>query len=102
MDLLLTAILLQLAAGSLALLCSRWPRTATLLGAGGAVLSCLVGLEPTLRALLGAPPEPLQLTWDAAHGVFAVAVDPLSAFFLLPVFGLSALAAVYGSHYLLA
>jgi formate hydrogenlyase subunit 3/multisubunit Na+/H+ antiporter MnhD subunit len=29
-------------------------------------------------------------------------VDPLSAFFLVPLFGLSGLAAVYGHHYLLA
>ena len=60
------------------------------------------GLIPTLRVLLGGTPESLRLAWDASHGAFCVEVDALSAFFLLPVLGLSALAAVYGGDYLLA
>jgi hydrogenase-4 component B len=102
MDVLLAAILLQLLAGTAALLSSKWPRAATVLGAGGAALGCLLGLAPTLRVLLGGPPESLRLPWDASHGAFCVAVDPLGAFLLLPVLGLSALAAVYGGDYLLA
>ena len=43
-----------------------------------------------------------SLPWDASHGAFCVGVDALGAFFLLPVLGLSALAAVYGGDYLLA
>src|SRR5260370_35549705 len=57
---------------------------------------------PTLHVLLGGRPESLNLTWDASHGAFQVGVDALSAFFLVPVLGLSALAAVYGANYLLA
>jgi hydrogenase-4 component B len=102
MDVLLAAILIQLLAGTAALLSSKWPRTATVLGAGGAALGCLLGLAPTLRVLLGGPTESLRLAWDASHGAFCVEVDPLGAFFLLPVLGLSALAAVYGGDYLLA
>jgi hydrogenase-4 component B len=102
MDVLLVALVLQVLAGSAALLFSHWPRAATAVGAGGAALSCLVGLVPTLRVLLSGTPESLCLTWDAAHGAFCVEVDALGAFFLLPVLGLSALAAVYGSDYLLA
>jgi hydrogenase-4 component B len=102
MEVLLAAILLQLLAGTAALLSSKWPRAATGLGAGGAALGCLLGLAPTLRVLLGGPPESLRLAWDASHGAFCVEVDQLGAFFLLPVLGLSALAAVYGGDYLLA
>ena len=102
MDVLLVAITLQVLAGTAALLFSKWPRTATALGAGGAVVGCLVGLAPTLRVLLGGTPESLRLAWDSSHGAFCVEVDALSAFFLLPVLGLSALAAVYGGDYLLA
>jgi formate hydrogenlyase subunit 3/multisubunit Na+/H+ antiporter MnhD subunit len=43
----------------------------------------------------------LRFAWDASHGAFSVEVDALGAFFLLPVLGLSALAAVYGGDYLL-
>jgi formate hydrogenlyase subunit 3/multisubunit Na+/H+ antiporter MnhD subunit len=72
------------------------------LGAGGAVVGCLLGLPPTLHVLLGGPAQSLQLDWDGSHGPFRVELDGLSAFFLLPVLGLSALAAVYGGAYLFA
>lgn len=102
MDALLVAIALQVLAGTVAWLLSKWPRAATVLGAGGAVLGCLVGLAPVLRVLLSGTPQSLRVDWDVAHGAFWVEVDALGAFFLLPVLGLSALAAVYGGNYLLA
>src|SRR5947207_11560240 len=100
MDVLLVAISLQVLAGTAAFLFSKWPRAATALGAGGAALGCLLGLVPTLPILTGDAPERLGLAWDASHGTFLVEADALSAFFLLPVLGLSALAAVYGGDYL--
>jgi formate hydrogenlyase subunit 3/multisubunit Na+/H+ antiporter MnhD subunit len=100
MDVLLGAVILQVLTGIAALVFGKSPRTATAWGAGGAVLGCLVGLVPTLRILLGGAPDSLCLNWDAAHGKFCVEIDPLSAFFLLPVLGLSALGAVYGGKYL--
>jgi formate hydrogenlyase subunit 3/multisubunit Na+/H+ antiporter MnhD subunit len=102
MDVLLASIALQVLGGLGALLCSRSPRWATALGAGGAVAGCLLGLVPTLPVLLGGTPLSLSVPWDASHGSFAVGLDPLSAFFLLPVLVLSPLAAVYGADYLLA
>lgn len=102
MEVMLAAVVILVLSGTVALLASKWPRTATALGAGGAVLGCLVGLVPTLQILSGATAQSLRLAWDASHGAFSVSIDPLSAFFLLPVFGLSALAAVYGGNYLLA
>lgn len=102
MDVLLVAMAIQAFAGFTALLFSKRPRTATVFGAGGAVLGCLIGLVPALRVLLEGRAESLRLAWDAAHGDFWIEVDALSAFFLLPVLVLSALAAVYGGSYLLA
>jgi hydrogenase-4 component B len=102
MDVLLCAVALHLLAGIAALAFAKSPRAATALGAGGATLACLLALAPTLGVLMGGPPEALRWTWDSSHGPFAVAVDPLSAFFLLPVLGLSALAAIYGGNYMLA
>jgi len=73
----------------------------TVLGAGGAVVWCLLGLIPTLHVLFGGPFESVRFAWDVPHGAFSVGLDALSAFFLLPVLGLSALAAIYGGSYLL-
>jgi formate hydrogenlyase subunit 3/multisubunit Na+/H+ antiporter MnhD subunit len=102
MEVLLLTVALLVLAGIASLTFSKSPRLATLLGAGGATLASVLGLAPTLRVLLGGAPEALRWEWDSSHGVFAVAVDPLSAFFLLPVLALSALAATYGGNYLLA
>ena len=63
---------------------------------------CLVASIPTLRVLGGGPPQSVRWAWDAAHGGFCIGLDALSAFFLLPVVVLSALAAVYGGSYLFA
>ena len=102
MDGLLFAMVLQVVGGLVALLLSRSPRAATAIGAGTAVLGCLLGIGPAAAVLLGRPWPAVRWNWDEAHGSFSVAVDPLSAFFLLPVLVLSALAAVYGANYLLA
>jgi formate hydrogenlyase subunit 3/multisubunit Na+/H+ antiporter MnhD subunit len=102
MILLLLAMGLPVATGAAALFLSRWPGLATGCGAGGIFIGCLLGLVSTLRVLLSGTPIAWQRAWETTHGVFSVEVDALSAFFLLPVFGLSALAAVYGSDYWLA
>ena len=75
-------------------------RRAAWIGAGGAVAGCALGLVPTMRVLLLAAPESLQVPWNVPLASFSVEIDPLSAFFLLPTFGLSALAAIYGAGYL--
>jgi hydrogenase-4 component B len=100
MGVLLAAVSLQLLAGALALIFSKSPRTASALGAGGAVLGCLGALAPALRVFLSGVSESLRLEWGPAHGPFVIEIDLLSAFFLLPVLGLSGLAAVYGAGYL--
>src|SRR5436305_87856 len=74
----------------------------TFFGTGFAVVGCAIALVPTLRVLGGGPPRSLRLAWDAAHGAFSIGLDPLGAFFLLPVLVLSAFSAVYGGNYLLA
>src|SRR5437763_1508918 len=57
---------------------------------------------PAAGVLLGQPVRSLRVAWDVPYGAFFVQIDPLSAFFLLPIFGLSALAAVYGAEYMRA
>ena len=64
------------------------------------VLACLAGLVPAVQTVSGGPGWSARFDWDASHGPFAVGLDPLSAFFLVPVLALSALAAVYGADYL--
>ena len=101
MTLLLVALGLLLASGGGALVSAKSPRGSTAVGAAGAVVACTVGLIPAVRVLLGAPVLALRVAWEVPSGAFFLEVDALSAFFLILIFGLSALAAVYGSEYLL-
>jgi formate hydrogenlyase subunit 3/multisubunit Na+/H+ antiporter MnhD subunit len=102
MDVLLLALALQVLAGVASLCLSRSPCWATVVGAGGTVVASLLGLIATLPVLFGAAPESLYVFWDVPHGAFVVEVDALGSFFLLPIFVLSATAAIYGADYLFA
>jgi hydrogenase-4 component B len=82
-----------------ALVAWRSERAATLLGAGGAVLGCLAGLVAATQSLVRGG-ESLRVAWDVPYGSFYLTLDPLSGLFLLPLFGLSALGAMYGAEYM--
>ncbi len=100
MPLLLAALIVLGLGGLAAVLLQRSPRLTCAVGAGSVVASAVLGLIAVLRILLGGAPAQLRLPWGVPFGSFYVELDPLSAFFLLPLFVLSALAAVYGSGYL--
>ena len=85
---------------ALALSLGRDPRKASAAGAAGAVLASLIGLVPTVKTLLFPATETLILPCSLPIGSFALALDPLAAIFLFPVFVLTAAAALYGLDYL--
>jgi hydrogenase-4 component B len=99
---LLVIALGVVAAGGLgSLAAARWPRAATAFGAGGALVGSALGLAQALSVLVqGAEPAPVDLPWSVPMGRLALGIDALSAFFLVPLFVVSALAAVYAIAYL--
>lgn len=93
--------LLSFAAGAIgAIIFVNRERWATFVGAGGVVLGCLCGIVPAMRVALGGTAQSLRLPWDVPYGSLFLQIDTLSAFFLIPVFLLCALAAIYGADYL--
>ena len=88
--------------GVLALALNRWPVWATRAGVLATVMGCALGLGPAVRVLLGAATASQRLPWNVPGGEFYVRLDALSAFFLVPIFLLSLLAAIYGGAYMLA
>jgi hydrogenase-4 component B len=86
--------------GLAALAACRSPRKATLWGAGSAVAGSVAALMPVLGVLRGGQIEPLHWPWAVPFGEFHIALDALSAWFLLPILILAAAAAVYGAEYL--
>jgi hydrogenase-4 component B len=66
----------------------------TVLTAGAAL-----GMAAALRALLLGGGDGLRLPWAVPGGSFRLEVDALSAMFLLPVFAIALLGAIYGLGY---
>lgn len=102
MTLILIAIGILLLGALAALLAGKRPMIATALGAGSALAGCAIGLVTALRGLLSGGLDSRRWPWPVPGGEFHVQLDALSAFFLIPIFLLAALAAVYGADYMMA
>lgn len=102
MTLLLVALAVIALSGLATLLFFNRPHTATVVGVAGAVTGCILGLVPALHGLFRTGTESFQLPWQVPGGSFHIQMDALSAFFLVPIFIVSALAAIYGGQYMLA
>ena len=100
----MTALLLSLTVLSLggvaALVCVARAALAHFLGQAAAIVGSLLGLEAAISVLLAGRPYSISWNWPMPGGGLHVEIDVLSAFFLLPVFGVSALTALYGRSYL--
>jgi formate hydrogenlyase subunit 3/multisubunit Na+/H+ antiporter MnhD subunit len=100
-NLLLDALLLIVTGGTGALLLSKWPGVASTVGMLGVLVGAVLGEAAAVNVLLSGWGDGLTLSWNILYGDVRVAIDPLSAFFLVPVFGLGAVTAVYGREYLM-
>lgn len=102
MDIFLIAMLCLVGGGTLALVLNSRPAWSTGAGVAATVAGSMAGLWPAVRVLGGAAVESRRFGWPVPGGEFHVQLDPLSAFFLVPVFLLAMLAAVYGGAYMQA
>ncbi len=100
MALILAAVALLLINGVVALLFGRNAKGASAFGVAGPVSALILGLIPAIRVLSGVAVDPIEAAWSMPLGSFSVGLDGLSAFFLVPILGLGALAAIYGAGYL--
>lgn len=94
-------VVVLVVSGLVALGLTRKPQVAGAVAASGVVLGALLGLWPTVRVLAGGASSEASASWSLPGGTLAVGLDPLSAFFLVPMLVLGAVAAVYGREYLL-
>ncbi len=100
MSFFVCSVLIFLFSAVAALFLGRSPAKATIAGVWGAVAGCITGLVPAFSIVLGGGSESLRLPWNIPFGTFFIEIDSLSAFFLVPTFILSAVAAIYGGGYL--
>lgn len=102
MSLLLAALFIILFGGLLALAVCKNHRWSTLLGVGSCAVGSVIGIIPAVQSIYYGNAETIRFCWNIPYATFFLKLDPLSAFFLLPIFILSALAAVYGKEYMTA
>ena len=94
------AILLLLLGGVAAVVLRSRTGLCQTAGQSGAIAGSILGLVAAIRILAAGRPEALTASWLMPGGGIHFQIDALSAFFLLPVFGLSLVTAVYGRTYL--
>jgi hydrogenase-4 component B len=97
---ILSAIALQVLGGVLALALSKRPALAGKVCAGSLFLAGALALPAVLSALLGGGSELVAAPWSVPYGSLSLGLDSLSALFLIPIFLIPPLAAVYGVRYL--
>ncbi len=95
------AVLLLGAAASLLLGVAR-RRGVSAVAAVFVAIAAGCGLIPTIQVLVSGVPLQFRYPWPVPYGEFFIALDPLSAWFLLPTLLLSAICAIYGVGYLRA
>src|SRR5260370_4605055 len=96
----IVAIGLLVLGGFAAALLSVRSRVAQAAGQIGAICGSALGLLVAIRVLVTGQVEGMSGAWPMPGGGLHVEIDPLSAFFLLPIFGLSVLTGLYGRSYL--
>lgn len=101
MTLLLIAIWVLVGTGLVAFIAGRKPRVSSVIGVSGAILGSVLGVVPAAQSLLGHDVSEIHLPWQTSlGGSFYLEIDALSAFFLIPMFVVTALSSLYGSTYL--
>jgi formate hydrogenlyase subunit 3/multisubunit Na+/H+ antiporter MnhD subunit len=94
------AIMLLLAGGMAAVVFRSRSGLCQTAGQSGAIVGSVLGLLVAVRVLVTGRPETMIAAWPMPGGGLHFQIDALSAFFLLPVFGLSLVTAIYGRSYL--
>jgi hydrogenase-4 component B len=88
------------AGGLLSLFAGRRSVLASFFGSAGAVAGGIISVIPAFKVLLSGSTDSLRAYWAVPFGSFFIRIDAISAIFLIPIFGLSAVAAIYGTGYL--
>jgi len=96
----LAALGILLAGGLGALAAGRRSTLASAIAVGTTAGGCALGFVATLSILLAGAVPSLRQAWDVPYGEIHLEIDALSSFFLMLIFGLSPLVAVFGARYL--
>jgi hydrogenase-4 component B len=88
------------AGGFVSFLAGRKPSIASFFACAGAVTGSVISIIPCVMVLSSGAALSFSCNWNIPFGSFSIEIDAISALFLIPILGLSAVAAVYGVGYL--
>lgn len=99
---ILAALAILIVSGLGALILARQAVYSSLLAVAGVVVAAVLGLIPAVAVLQGGQSFTFRQPWAVplGYGEWFLELDALSAWFLVPILLLSALAAIYGHEYL--
>ncbi|EKD28259.1 MAG: HyfB, partial [uncultured bacterium] len=100
MNNLFLALLIFILSGLVSLVFYRMNRCSSVIGIAGVLAGCVFGLLSALDVLVNENNLTLVLNWMPYLGDFSIGIDPLSAFFLVPVFIITPFIALYGGEYI--
>ena len=100
MTLVILSVSLLLLGGLLSIITSRRAVLSSWCGAGSVVMSGLLAAIPAFKGILTGTTVAFTLPWSIPGAALSLAVDPLSAFFLVPISIVSVACAVYGFEYM--
>lgn len=96
----LASLVLLLLSGLFPLVSRKASRRCCIVAATGLVVGCLTGLVPAIGVLATGDTVTFRASWNVPYGSFFLEIDALTAFFLVPILILGAVASVYGVGYL--
>jgi formate hydrogenlyase subunit 3/multisubunit Na+/H+ antiporter MnhD subunit len=94
------AIVVLIGASVVALAANARPRLASGVAAGAALVAAILGVPSAIATLADGSVHELDLAWAPPLGHVHLGLDPLTAFFLVPLFVIGAACACYGAFYL--
>lgn len=100
MALMLASLIVLLVGGLAALFAGGKGKGASRIGAVSAVTGAALAVFSAGAALRAGTESSIRMAWQVPFGSFYIAIDPLSAFFIITISLVCALAAVYGTAYL--
>lgn len=102
MSLFLLGLIIIFAGGLVSLISSKRAGLASYFGAAGTIAGSIIAIIPAFKVLLFGNTEIFRMNWNVPFGSFYIQIDAISAFFLIPILALSAIASIYGTEYLSA
>jgi len=96
----LIAVAVLVGSAAVALFAGRRSRASSAIAAIGCIVAAGFALPDAIVALAGAGPVEVAVTWAPPIETLRLGLDPLSAFFIVPLVLLGAVCGVYGAFYL--